>query len=137
MKRAIVALLLVCTTIVHAGPRQVLVLKAEGTADGNSRAAIEAHVLRIAKSIEGKVEQGDITLSDAAAAAGCNAADAGCKDEILATFAVDELVATTVSYAPLGQVTVTVRRLQKATAPKASSAHIQIGFTFFYCFFQC
>ncbi len=127
MKRAIVALLLVCTTIAHAGPRQVLVLKAEGTADGNSRAAIESHVLRIAKQTEGKVEQGNITLSDAAAAAGCTVADAGCKDEILATFAVDEIVATTVSYAPLGQVTVTVRRLQKNTAPKAAASTVTVN----------
>jgi hypothetical protein len=117
----IVALLLVCTTVVHAGPHQVLVLKAEGNADAATRANVEPHVLRLAKLIDGAVDQGDITLSDAAAAAGCNAADSSCKNEILATFAVDEIVATTVSLAPLGQVTVTVRRLQKGAAPRAAA----------------
>lgn len=127
MKRAIVALLLVCTTVAYAGPHNVMVLRAEGTADAASRSTVEGQVLRLAKHLDGKVEAGDITLSDAAAAAGCNAADAGCKDEILATFAVDELVTTTVTSTSAGGLTVTVRRLQKGTAPKAAASTLPPG----------
>jgi hypothetical protein len=104
-----------------------MVLKSEGTADAASRGAIETHVNRLAKNIEGKVEAGDITLSDAAAAAGCNAAEATCKDEILATFAVDEMVTTTVTGTSAGGYTVTVRRLQKGKAPKAAASTLPAG----------
>jgi len=127
VKRGLVALLLVFSTVAYAGPKNVMVLKAEGTADAASRTTVETHVLRLAKHIDGKVELGDITLSDAAAAAGCNAADAGCKDEILATFAVDELVTTTVTSTSAGGLTVTVRRLQKGTSPKAAASTLPAG----------
>ncbi len=125
MKRGLVAILLVFTTVAYAGPHNVMVLKAEGTADAGSRAAIEPHILRLAKHIDGKIDAGDITLTDAAAAAGCAVADASCKDEILATFAVDEIVTTTVTPAPMGQVTVTVRRLTKGSAPRAAATTVQ------------
>ncbi len=123
MKRAIVALLLVVTTVAYAAPHQIMVLKAEGTADAATRAAIEKDVVRLAKNVDGKVEAGDITLSDAAAAAGCNVTDASCKDEVLAIFGVDELVATTVTSGS-GGVTVTVRRMQKGTSPRAAASTI-------------
>lgn len=127
MKRALVAALLVFATVVaQAGPRQVLVLRAEGSADAPSRTTIDSHVLRLAKNLDAKVEGGDITLSDAAAAAGCNAAEAACKDEILMTFGVDELVATTVTATNNG-LNVTVRRMSKGAAPRAAAALIPAG----------
>ena len=122
MKRALVALLLVFTTVAYAGPQQVLVLRAEGAANASSRTTVETHVLRLAKHLDGKIDAGDITLSDAAAAAGCNSADAGCKDEILATFGVDEIVTTTVTPTSAGGLTVTVSRLQKGAAPRAAAS---------------
>lgn len=127
MKRALVSLLLVVTTVAHAAPHTVMVLKSEGTADAANRGVIETHVTRLAKNIDGKVETGDITLSDAAAAAGCNAAEASCKDEILATFAVDEMVTTTVTGTSAGGYTVTVRRLQKGKAPKSAASTLPAG----------
>lgn len=127
MKRALVSLLLVVSTVAHAAPHTVMVLKSEGTADAANRGVIETHVTRLAKNIDGKVETGDITLSDAAAAAGCNAAEATCKDEILATFAVDEMVTTTVTGTSAGGYTVTVRRLQKGKAPKTAASTLPAG----------
>lgn len=126
MKRALALGLLVCTTVAHAAPHNVLVLRAEGSADAATRTSVDSHVLRLAKHIDGKVDAGDITLSDAAAAAGCNAADATCRDEILMTFAVDEMVTTTATATP-GGITVTVRRLTKGTAPKAAQTTFAAG----------
>src|SRR6476646_5612037 len=120
MKRALVSMLLVCTTVAYAGPRQVLVLRAEGSADTASRTNVDTHVLRLAKHLDGKIDAGDITLSDAAAAAGCNPSDAPCKDEILMTLAVDEIIATTVTSSN-GQLNINVTRIQKGSAKTAAS----------------
>jgi hypothetical protein len=122
-----VALVLVVSmtwaTAVQAAPHQVLVLRAEGTADAASRAAVDAHVLRLARNIPGNVEQGDITLSDAAAAAGCDPAVNACKDEILMTFAVDEIVTTTVT-SGAGALNVTVRRFTRGKPPRAAASSV-------------
>ena len=127
MKRALATVLMLSATLAHAGPRNVLVLRAEGSADTASRTSVDSHILRIARHLDGKIDAGDITLTDAAAAAGCNAADAACKDEILMTFAVDEIVTTTVTSAGHGQLNVTVRRLTKGSAPRAAQATIPTG----------
>jgi hypothetical protein len=127
VKRSIVTALMLTATFANAAPRSVLVLRAEGTADTASRMSVDSQVLRIAKHLDGKVDAGDITLSDAAAAAGCNAAEASCKDEILMTFAVDEMVTTTVTSAGNGQLNVTVRRLSKGTPPKVAQSTIPSG----------
>lgn len=119
MKRAVVIALVVLVNAAHADPRQVLVLRSEGTADVASRMSVDTHVLRLAKSIAGKVEAGDITLTEAAAAVGCNSSDAACKDDVLATLGVDEIVATTVTSTPSG-LNVTVRRISKGSAPNAA-----------------
>ncbi len=128
MRGSLVALL-VCTTVAHAAPQQVLVLRAEGTAAVATKTNVETQVLRLAKHIDGKVDAGDITLTDAAAAAGCNAADAACKDEILMTFGVDEVVATTVQSSG-GQHIVMVRRLRKGTPAKTASSRVVAGAAF-------
>jgi hypothetical protein len=114
-------------TVANAAPRTVLVLRAEGSADTASRTSVDGHVLRMAKHLDGKIDAGDITLSDAAAAAGCNATEASCKDEILMTFAVDEMVTSTVTAGPNGQLNVTVRRLSKGSPPKSAQSTIPSG----------
>jgi hypothetical protein len=116
-----------CVTLAQAGPRQILVLRAEGTADAASRTSVDTQVLRLAKHIDGKVDAGDITLTDAAAAAGCNASDAACRDEILMTFAVDEIVTSTVTVGTNGQLNVTVRRVTKGAAPKVAQSTLAGG----------
>jgi hypothetical protein len=124
--RALVIAILCFAQVALAGPHQVLVLRSEGTADTSSRTSIDSHVLRLAKNLDGKVEAGDITFTEAAAVVGCNPSDAGCKDEVLTTLGVDEIVATTVTATPTG-LNVTVRRIGKASAPKAAQTTIPTG----------
>jgi hypothetical protein len=128
VKRALVIALLILAQIAHAGPHQILVLRSEGTADGVTRASVDTHVLRLAKNTAGKVDAGDITLTEAAAAVGCNPSEAACKDEVLATLGVDEVVATTVTATPTG-FNVTVRRISKGAVPKAAQTTIAPGKT--------
>jgi hypothetical protein len=104
----------------------VLVLRSEGTADTSSRTSVDTHVLRLAKNIDGKVDAGDITFTEAAAVVGCNPSDASCKDDVLSTLGVDEVVATTVTATPTG-LNVTVRRIAKGGTPKAAQTTIPSG----------
>ena len=128
MRRAAVALLVCSAQLAFAGPHTVLVLHSEGTADATTRANIDAQVLRLAKSVDGKVDAGDITLTEAAAVVGCKIADASCKDEVLTTLGVDELVGTTVTTSPTG-TNVTVRRYTKGSAPRGAQTTIPNGKT--------
>lgn len=123
MKRAIVLVLVVAqfvAPVAVAAPHQVLVMRAEGTADAATRTSVDSHVLRLAKHIDGKVEEGEITLTEAAAAVGCNPGEATCKDDLLATLGVDEIVATTVTATPTG-FNVTVRRISRGDARAAQT----------------
>jgi hypothetical protein len=126
MKRALVFVLLFAAHLAYAAPHTVLVLRSEGTADTASRTNIDTHVLRLARNIDGKVEAGDITLTEAAAAVGCNPSDASCKDEVLTTLGVDEMVASTVTATPSG-TNVTVRRITRGGAPRAAQTTIPAG----------
>jgi hypothetical protein len=124
--RALVIAILCFAQVAMAGPHQVLVLKSEGTADTASRTNIDTHVLRIAKNVDGKVEPGEITFTEAAAVVGCNPSDPPCKDEVLTTLGVDEIVATTVTATPTG-LNVTVRRISKKGPPVAAQTTIAAG----------
>jgi hypothetical protein len=126
MRYALLVLLLCVAHVAIAGPRQVLVLRSEGTADAASRMTIDAHVLRLAKNLDGKVEAGDITLTEGAALVGCNPSETACKDDLLATLGVDEVVATTVTATPTG-MNVTVRRIVRGSAPRAAQTTIAAG----------
>lgn len=112
--------------VASAGPRNVLVMRAEGTADASTRTSIDSHVLRLAKHLDGKVEGGDITFTDAAAVVGCDLSVASCKDDVLVTLGVDEIVATTAT-ATAGGTIVTVRRIEKGTAPKTAQTTLVAG----------
>jgi hypothetical protein len=121
VKRLAILVVLALASSASAAPKSILVLKAEGTADASTRASLEASVLKLAKNLDGKVEMGDVTLTDAAAIVGCNPSDASCKDEVLSTLGVDELIATTATAVPTG-TNVTVRRLAKGSAPRAAQS---------------
>lgn len=101
-----------------AGPRKVLVLPLEGTADAAARTRVSALVGRLAKAIGG--QSGDTTFGDTAAAVGCDPAAPACKDEVLSTLSVDELVYGTVDLAG-SDIKVTVRRGAKGSAPREAS----------------
>ena len=129
MKRAFVVALvyIVCVAqIATAAPHTVLVLRSEGTADVSTRTTMDSHVLRLAKNIEGKVDAGDITFTEAAAVVGCSASEPKCKDQVLDTLGVDEVIATTVTATPTG-LNVTVRRIGKNGPPKAAQTTIPSG----------
>lgn len=126
MKRVVVTLLVCLAGVASAGPKAILVLKAEGTADQAARTTIDGQVLRLAKNIDGKVDAGEVTLTEAAAMVGCNPSEAACKDDVMATLGVDEMVATTVTATPTG-LNVTVRRITKSGAPKAAQTTIPTG----------
>jgi hypothetical protein len=127
MKRALVVALVAIAHIAGADPKHVLVLRSEGNADAGARAKIDAQVLKLARNIEGNVEPGDITYSDASAAVGCAATDRTCKDEVLATMGVDELVVTTVGAGAGGELKVTVRRYAKHAPPREALTTIPSG----------
>jgi hypothetical protein len=123
----VVALLGAATRVAAADGRHVLVLRAEGTADAGTRSKIDVQVLKLAKNVEGNVEAGDISYSDATTAAGCaSPTDASCRDEVLATMGADELVVTTVNTAP-GGVKVDVKRIAKGNAPREATTTIAAG----------
>ena len=94
MKRLLILILVsvLAPAIALADPHHVLVLRREGGGDAALHAKVDAAVLKLAKNIEGNVEMGEITLTDAAAATGCTLTEATCKDEVLATLGVDEMM---------------------------------------------
>jgi hypothetical protein len=121
MKRIVLASIFI-PAIAFADPRHVLVLKSEG-GDAAYRSRIDAQVLKLAKNIDGNVESGEITLTDAAAATGCAITEASCRDEVLATLGVDEIVATTITPGPV-ETKITVRRIAKATREQNAQSTI-------------
>jgi len=122
MKLTAIALgVLVGTTVLaHADGKHVLVLKSEGAVDAATRSRVDAAVLKLARSSDASVTQGDITYGDAAAAVGCAAESAACTTEVLATLAVDEIVATTITPSS-GNLKITVRRTSKLGSQDAST----------------
>jgi hypothetical protein len=121
MRAKLVVALSLVAGVASADPHHVLVLKSEGPADAATRAKVDASLMKLAKHLEGKVTAGDITLGDAAAAVGCQPETPQCKDEVLATLAVDEVVATTVVPERNGNLKITVRRISKSGTQDAST----------------
>jgi hypothetical protein len=121
MRAKLVVTLSVIAGVASADPHHVLVLKSEGPADAATRAKVDASITKLAKHLDGKVTAGDITLGDAAAAVGCQPETPQCKDEVLATLAVDEVVATTVVPERNGNLKITVRRISKTGTQDATT----------------
>jgi hypothetical protein len=110
-----------------ADPKHTLVLKSEGNASADNKSKIDTQVVRLARSLGGNVEAGEISYTDATAAVGCNASESSCKDEVLATLGVDEIVVTNVTNAPGGDLKVTVRLIPKTGMPKEQTTVIPGG----------
>jgi hypothetical protein len=127
MKRIIGLSLLLGAHLASADPKHTLVLKSDGNASADTRAKIDTQVLKLAKTIGGNVEAGEISYADATAAVGCTPSESSCKDEVLTTLGVDEIVVTTVSNAPGGELKITVRRIAKTGMPKEQSTQIPAG----------
>ena len=119
--------LLLGAQLASADPKHTLVLKSDGNANADSKSKVDAEVLKLARSIGGNVEAGEISYTDATAAVGCAPTEYSCKDQVLATLGVDEIVVTTVTNAPGGELKVTVRRIAKTGMPKEQSTQIAAG----------
>jgi hypothetical protein len=100
-----------------ADPRKVLVLPVEGTADAATRAKLTGLVVRLSRALDGQVTTAEATFSDTALAVGCEPRAASCRDEVLATLAVDELVWATATRDG-AQTRLIVRRTVKGAPPR-------------------
>jgi hypothetical protein len=124
-----IALLVVLLVTPHAAAqptRKLMVLQSEGTADARTRAKVDAAIAKLAATGGDQVAPGEITYGDAAALVGCNPDEASCRDEVIASLGVDELVVTTVNARP-PNVEVSVKRIGKAGAVREASATVAAG----------
>jgi len=126
MKRVLVPSILLGAHLASADPHHTIVLKPDGNASADTRSKVDAEIGKLAKSLGGNVEAGEISFNDATAMVGCNASESSCKDQVLDTLGVDEIVVTTVSTSG-GETKVTVRRIAKTGMPKEQSTTIPAG----------
>ena len=133
MRRAIgiVTLAAIVTTasIATAQPLQrVLVLRSEGAAvDADTRTRVDAAVLALARrGAGGDVTQGDITYGDAATMVGCSGDLAACKDLVLDTLAVDEIITVSLGPPVMGEMMLTVRRAGRTGAPVEAKGMVTV-----------
>lgn len=106
-----------------ANPGKLLVLQAEGRADGKIRAKVHTAVVKLAKTSGGQVSLGDITYVEAAAAVGCKPEATACKDEVIGMLSVDEIVTIAVTPKP-GGFEVVVHRVGKGGATREGKATV-------------
>lgn len=126
MKHVAIALMLVASAA-SADPRHILVLRSEGNADATTRGKVDSQVQRLAKSLDGNVEIGEISFTDAAAAVGCSGNEAQCRDEVLGTMGVDELISTSVTALPSGDIRILVHRIPKGAPTKDATTTVPAG----------
>jgi len=127
MRRSIIAASIVLLpAIANAG--KLLVLKSEGNADAATKAKVDAEVGKLAHALPNmQVELGEVTFTDAAVAVGCSGSEGQCRDEVLSTMGVDEVVAVTVTAMPSGDTRVVVDRIAKGTPTKAGQTTVPAG----------
>ncbi|MBA2539686.1 MAG: hypothetical protein H0V17_08635 [Deltaproteobacteria bacterium] len=122
MKRALFVLAtLGATTTVAYAQTKLLVLHADGKADARTRQKVDTAIVKLARSGPDAVTPGEITYAEAAAMVGCKPEDASCRDEVIDTLAVDELVIVNVNPKPPG-FEIVVRRAKKGGAVHDASA---------------
>jgi hypothetical protein len=118
--------LLALSSVASAG--KVLVLKSEGNADAATRAKVDAEILKLAHSLTGaQVEVGEVTFTDAAVAVGCSGNEAQCRDDVLGTMGVDEVVSISVAAMPSGDTHIVVDRIAKGSPTKAGQTTVPAG----------
>ena len=112
---------------VASAERHLLVLKADGNANADTKAKVDAQVVKLAKTLDGNIEAGEITFTDAAAAVGCSGNEAQCRDDVLSTMGVDEVVSISVTSMPSGDTRVLVHRIPKGSPIKDATSTIPAG----------
>ncbi|MEJ7600980.1 MAG: hypothetical protein WKG01_23945 [Kofleriaceae bacterium] len=108
-----------------AGPRRVLVLPLDGSADAPTRARLTTSVQRLARVIDGIVLPGDTTFAETAAAVGCDPQVPACADDVRRTLGVDELVYGTANV-DQSRITIVLRRKAKGAAARDVTATVSI-----------
>lgn len=109
-----------------AEPHKLLVLQSEGRIEAATRAKIDQAILKLALASEPQATLGDLNFGDAATAVGCKPDAPACKDEVIAMFAVDEIVITTVARKP-GGIELTVHRAVKGGASREATMLLATG----------
>jgi hypothetical protein len=123
MRRAIIAATISISGAASAG--KLMVLKSDGNADAATKAKVEAEVTTFARALPGtQVEIGDVTFTDAAVAVGCTGSEAQCRDDVINTMGVEEVISITVAALPSGDTRVVVDRLAKGAPTKASQTTV-------------
>jgi len=105
MKRALIVLsILGATAGLAAAQSKVLVLHSDGKADAKTRQKVDTALVKLAKQGSDTITPGEVTFGEAAEMVGCNAADAGCRDQGGAVHDASTTVAAdkTDQLAPLG-----------------------------------
>jgi hypothetical protein len=109
-----------------AEPRKALVLQPEGRTDASLRAKVNAALVKLAAAGDLQATAGELTYTEAATAVGCRPEAAGCKDEVLAMLAVDEIVITTMTPKP-GGTEITVQRIARGGAVRDATMLLATG----------
>ncbi|HEX7838549.1 MAG TPA: hypothetical protein VF469_13835 [Kofleriaceae bacterium] len=109
-----------------AASHKILVLPVDGTADAATRAKLTAEVARLARTLDGQVATGNATFADTALAVGCDPQAARCRDEVIATLGVDELIWGTASRDG-AQTRLVVRRAAKGVPAREVSTMVASG----------
>jgi hypothetical protein len=109
-----------------AEPHKLLVLQSEGRVEAATRAKIDQAILKLALASEPQATLGDLNFGDAATAVGCKPDAPACKDDVLAMFAVDEIVITKVARKP-GGIELTVHRVGKGGASREATMLLATG----------
>lgn len=122
MKRVLVLVALTLSASATAGPRhKVIVLPVDGNADAATRTKLTQSVQRLARVIEGEVTPGNTTLSETAAAVGCDPEKPACVDQVRTTLGYDEVVYAVATKRD-GDVTVVVHRAAKGKDARSVTA---------------
>jgi hypothetical protein len=121
MKRLAAATLalVAMTNLAVADGKKLLVLQSEGRADAKTRTAVDAAIVKLARGGGDQVTPGEISYTDAAAMVGCKPEVTACRDEVISSLGVDEIVITTVT-PKNGSFEIAVRRAAKGTAKDAT-----------------
>jgi hypothetical protein len=121
MKRLAAATLalVAMTNLAIADGKKLLVLQSEGRADAKTRTAVDAAIVKLARGGGDQITPGEITYTDAAAMVGCKPEVTTCRDEVISSLGVDEIVITTVT-PKNGSLEIAVRRAAKGTAKDAT-----------------
>ena len=121
---AVVVLVAAAAAPVAAESRKLMVLPADGRADAKLKQKVDAAIAKLAKASGETVAIGEVSYNDMAAAVGCKPDESSCRDEVIATLAVDEIVITAVNPKP-GGFDVNVRRVAKGS-PSAREASMLV-----------